>query len=392
MKIGLVLPDIPTYSETFFRNKILGLQNHGLEVVLFVNNCKAPKTYLGCKIYTAPKLHGSLLLVILNSIGLFLRALLINPKKSFKFFVYGKRNDVNLKQNIKQVISNQFFFGKQLDWLHFGFGTMALGREAIAKVTGAKMAVSFRGYDIAFYPNKHPNCYKCVWKYADKIHVISTSIKDLLYGAGFKDECQVVKITPAIDPFLFVSPAYMGFRGNLRILTVARLHKVKGIHYVLEALAMLKKEGVDFQYTIIGSGTEEHTLRNLAITLDIMDSIIFTGKRTSEEVKEYLKKTDIYVQYSEHEGFCNAVLEAQAMGLLSIVSDVGGLPENVMHGQTGWVVEGQNPEQLMKAIKYVMAIDEHEKEQISRQAIKRVKQEFNLDKQNMEFLDFYEKG
>ncbi|MBK7870836.1 MAG: glycosyltransferase family 4 protein [Saprospiraceae bacterium] len=56
----------------------------------------------------------------------------------------------------------------------------------------------------------------------------------------------------------------------------------------------------------------------------------------------YYEKADIYLQYSIQEGFCNAVLEAQAMGLLCIVSDAEGLPENILHGQTGWVVPKGN--------------------------------------------------
>ena len=51
----------------------------------------------------------------------------------------------------------------------------------------------------------------------------------------------------------------------------------------------------------------------------------------------------IYLQYSIQEGFCNAVLEAQALGLLTIVSDAEGLPENVIHGETGWVVPKRKP-------------------------------------------------
>ena len=390
MRIGLVLPDLPAYSETFFRNKILGLQRNGIEVVLFVNTCKVPNTHMGCKVYSAPKLHGGLLLILLNSIGLFFRALFINPKRSFRLFVYSKQGGIGLKQNIKQIIANQFLLSKQVDWLHFGFGTMALGREDIARVIGAKMAVSFRGYDIAFYPVKNPGCYKQVWRRADKIHVISNRIKTLLYNEGFNDECSVVKITPAIDTSFFVSSIDRMKTKNHHIVTVARLHKVKGIHYVLEALAMLKKDGVDFHYTIIGSGTEENTLRNLAIRLGIMDCVTFTGKLAPEAVREHLKNASVYVQYSEHEGFCNAVLEAQAMGVLPIVSNVGGLPENVINGRTGWVVDKQNPKQLMKAIKSVIDINENEEKIFRERAIKRVQGEFNLEKQNMEFLDFYE--
>ena len=57
-----------------------------------------------------------------------------------------------------------------------------------------------------------------------------------------------------------------------------------------------------------------------------------------DDIVKFYKKADIYIQYSIEEGFCNAVLEAQSMGVLTIVSDASGLIENVVDGKTGWVV------------------------------------------------------
>ncbi|MEZ4854635.1 glycosyltransferase family 4 protein [Flavobacterium sp.] len=72
--------------------------------------------------------------------------------------------------------------------------------------------------------------------------------------------------------------------------------------------------------------------------LKLEDMVTFTGKLSPKEVKEKLSVTDIYIQYSLQEGFCNAVLEAQAMGLFpGVVSDAEGLSENVLN-ITGFVV------------------------------------------------------
>ena len=95
------------------------------------------------------------------------------------------------------------------------------------------------------------------------------------------------------------------------------------------------------------------------------------------------------MQYSVQEGFCNAVLEAQATGLLCIVSDAEGLPENVLHGITGWVVPKRRPDLLAGQIESVLHMPPEQREQIRRQAIERVRREFNLEKQQREFLEFY---
>ena len=95
------------------------------------------------------------------------------------------------------------------------------------------------------------------------------------------------------------------------------------------------------------------------------------------------------MQYSISEGFCNSVLEAQAMGLLCVVSDGGALPENVFHEKTGWIAPKRNPAALAKTITEVINLPEDLKQQISTNAQQRVANEFNLEKQQKEFVEFY---
>jgi colanic acid/amylovoran biosynthesis glycosyltransferase len=113
------------------------------------------------------------------------------------------------------------------------------------------------------------------------------------------------------------------------------------------------------------------------------------GRLDTENVKLALAKSHIYIQYSVQEGFCNAVLEAQAMGLLCIVSDAEGLAENILDKETGWVVPKRNPELLALKIKDVFDLSETKKEQIRNSAILRVQQHFNIEKQHLEFIHFY---
>lgn len=389
MRIGLVLPNIPAYSETFFRNKILGLQQNGHKVILFVNNSKAKNNYLNCKVVKAPKLDGCRVNVLIVSFVQLVKAVFINPKKSLKLYNLNKKDGITFSKNIKQIIANQFLLSEKLDWLHFGFGTMALDRENIAKVLGANMAVSFRGFDIAIYPVKHPNCYNLMFKKVDKIHVISDDLTNLLYKKGLSKNVKISKITPAIDTDFFVSSAKLE-NAVLQLTTIARLHWKKGLDYTLEALTLLKKQNIPFHFSIIGDGTEKERLQFAVHQLNLSENVSFLGKLNPEQVKSVLSKTDIYLQYSIQEGFCNAVLEAQAMGLLCVVSDAEGLSENVLDKQTGWVVPKRNPQLLAEKIKEVISLDVSKKEKIKVNAVLRVQQEFNLEKQNQNFLRFYE--
>lgn len=389
MKIGLVLPNVPSYSETFFRNKIVGLQQNGHTVILYVNNSEAESKYHNCTVVKAPKLNGNKIIVLWNLLLELLKMIFINPKRSYRLYKFNKKDNVSFIKNFKSIVSNQFLLTQKLDWLHFGFGTMAIERENIAQAIVAKMAVSFRGFDIGVYPLKNPNFYEKTFSKAKKIHVISDDIAKLLIKEGLKVSQKIVKITPAIDTSLFVSETN---KDNLvlRFTTIARLHWKKGIEYTLEALALLKSVGYQFHYTIIGDGIEKERLVFAVHQLGLSENVVFTGKLSPQEIKEELSKTDIYLQYSIQEGFCNAVLEAQAMGLVCIVSDAEGLSENVLNNQTGFVVAKQNTQLLFEKIKQVIQLPETEKQVIQKNAVLRVQTEFNLEKQREEFLKFYE--
>ena len=387
MKIGLVLPALPAYSETFFKNKILGLQKNGHEVVLFVNHSEGVKSYLDCKVVMAPKLSGNKVKV---SIIIFQQLILsiVNFNKSWKLFQLNKQDNLPFLQNIKQIVYNQFLMNEKLDWLHFGFGTMAIGRENVARVIDAKMAVSFRGFDFYVYPLKNKGCYRILFKKEVKYHVLSKAMKNGLIEQAISEN-KIIKITPAIDIHLFSNTILEQSTKKVNFTTISRLHYIKGLDYILEALSLLNRDGFDFQFTIIGEGSEKERLQFAAHQLGLADCVSFAGKLSPEQVKDVLHTTDVYLQYSLQEGFCNAVLEAQAMGLLCVVSNAEGLSENVLDNKTGFVVPKQNAKLLFEKLKEVLALPEIEKQKIREAAIARVQKEFNLEKQQKEFLTFY---
>jgi colanic acid/amylovoran biosynthesis glycosyltransferase len=265
---------------------------------------------------------------------------------------------------------------------------MALEKENVAQAIGAKMAVSFRGFDYYVYPLKHPHCYRKLFSKAARYHVLSESMKEGLMKEGISEN-KILKITPAININQFRTSNTPQPQQDLKIVTVARLHWIKGLEATLEALALVKQKGIRFQYTIIGDGPERERLQFAAHQLRLTDMIIFTGKLAPEEVKIALEQSDLYLQYSIQEGFCNAVLEAQAMGKLCIVSDAEGLAENVVDGWTGFVVPKRNPVSLCEKIVAVVKLSASEKENIKEKAIARINREFTLDKQQKEFLAFY---
>ena len=384
MKIGLVLSSTPAYSETFFNSKIKGLQKNGFEVVLFVNS---KDTHFDlCTVKEQVQFRS--FFIFLKSLGLILTKL----STLLKFISLERKQNVSFKRILKKLILNQHILQESnVDWLHFGFATQAIGRENIAKAIGAKMAVSLRGFDIGIYPLKNPKCYDLLWLNINKLHVISNDLLNLAYANGFKKNVPYQKITPAIDTSFFINQSLKDASNKnlLQLMTIGRLHWKKDYTSIIIALKNLKDRGIDFEYTIIGDGPEEEKLKYLVYELGLINNIIFTGKISQKEILIYFKKSHFYLQYSLQEGFCNAVLEAQSMGVLPIVSNAEGLSENVLNNITGWVIQKNSPKLLAEKIVEVINLPDSNKEKIRKQAIERIKKEFNIEKQQKEFIDFY---
>lgn len=386
MKIGIVLPSAPGYSETFFTSKIKGLDAHGHTIVLFINS-NTNATSLTSVIKVAPNFSGNFVNVTVISSWSLIKSILFHFSATKKMYQLDSKDGFSFGKKIKNIIVNSHLLAEKLDWLHFGFGTMVLDRENVAEAIGAKMAVSFRGFDHYVYPKKNKNCYALLYSKKAKYHVLSEGMKRDLIQNGIPSN-DIVKISPAIDCDLF-SNDLQNKNAILEIVTIARLHWIKGLDYTLEALAMVNQKGINFHYTIIGDGNEKERLQFMVHQLGLADRISFAGKLSSEDVKNKLQTADLYLQYSNQEGFCNAVLEAQAMGKICIVSDAEGLSENVLDTITGFVVPKRNPLSLANKIMEVLRLSEDKKNTIKMNAIARVKTHFTIQQQIAAFIKFY---
>ena len=385
MTIALVIPSLPKYSETFLTNKINGLVNNGFSVVLMVVGV-SERRKMNVPVYYQPILAPQGLLRWSFTFWLILKSVLLHPQRCLRLLNEASNAGHNGfgKWRMIAVLSN--FLKINADCIHFAYGTMAVERAFIGRVLGAKVSMSIRGYDIAIAPVMNSALYTHVWPYLDKLHSISNDLVKVAekQGMPLKLACEV--ITPAIDLTNFTNFKKRLWNQNPKFLTVSRLHWKKGLEYTMQALALLD---FDFTYTIIGEGPELERLLFAAYQLGISDKVNFVGKKNQEYVSEAMCTHDIYLQYSIQEGFCNAVLEAQASGMLCIVSNAEGLSENVLHAETGWIIEKRRPDLLATCINQVFALTSDQKLNISTLAARRIKSDFALEKQQERFKRFF---
>lgn len=117
---------------------------------------------------------------------------------------------------------------------------------------------------------------------------------------------------------------------------------------LLDALSALDRQGRRFQAVLVGDGPERPALEARARALGLSDRVRFTGER--DDVAALLPTFDVFVLSSREEGIPNALLEAMAAGRPVVATAVGGTPEVVHAGETGWLVPAGAPDALAAAL------------------------------------------
>lgn len=136
----------------------------------------------------------------------------------------------------------------------------------------------------------------------------------------------------------------------------ARLGPMKGIEYLLEAVAMLAREGRAFQLKIAGTGSHREALERRAQDAGIVQRTTFLGH--VEDMADFYRSLDIFTLPSLTEGMPLTVLEAMATGIPAVASAVGGIPEAVRDGLDGLLVAPADTDALTSALRRLLVNQE----------------------------------
>lgn len=140
-----------------------------------------------------------------------------------------------------------------------------------------------------------------------------------------------------------------GRQNPLRIGYVGRIAEpLKGVEVLLRALYLLKERGLEYEAILVGDGRDRGRMERLSYALGLEGRIAFLGERS--DVRSLMQSLDLLVVPSLSEGCPNVVLEAMALGIAVVATDVGGTPEIIKHGVTGWLVRPGDPVALAHAV------------------------------------------
>lgn len=140
--------------------------------------------------------------------------------------------------------------------------------------------------------------------------------------------------------------------GAYKILAIGRLHPVKNFALLLRVIAQLEMENVHLN--LLGRGSEESALKALAVQLNISHSVTFSGFQSNPY--PYMKQADLLILTSQYEGMPNVILEANACGTPVVAFNCpGAVGEMIEDGLNGFLVENQNQQAMITAIKQAAA-------------------------------------
>ncbi|WP_342349201.1 glycosyltransferase [uncultured Nitrospira sp.] len=168
--------------------------------------------------------------------------------------------------------------------------------------------------------------------------------------------------------------------------TVARLSPEKGIHHLLHAHAILRLRGLPMRLVVVGEGPQRGELEMLARTLGLSTTVEFMGYQ--EHVETFLSTFDLFVLPSISEGIPLSLLEAMANGLPVVATNVGGIPEVVVHQESGLLVPSGQPDTLAQALEQLIQ-DPCEAERIAKNGECRIRERFGMTAMSEAYLYLY---
>jgi len=148
--------------------------------------------------------------------------------------------------------------------------------------------------------------------------------------------------------------------GDPWVLTVARLENYKGVDTALKAVAQCRRGGLEVNYLIVGTGKKRKAYQKLAAELEIADHVRFVGNVPDAELPALFNAASAYIGVSRRadgarvEGFGIALSEASSCGLPVIAAQSGGLAEAVHDGETGLVVDPDDPSAVAAALERLL--------------------------------------
>lgn len=243
--------------------------------------------------------------------------------------------------------------------------------------------VHFHGYDASRYEvvDRFKDGYRGLFKKAKSIVVVSEKMKEMLMEMGAPSEKLCLNHYGPNPIFLDVRPDY---KSN-NILHVGRFVDKKAPHVTIAAFKNLSETHPEARLKFVGDGPLLESSQELVNQLGLTDKIEFLGIKSPEEIASLMADSLMLVQHSvrakdgDMEGTPNTILEASAAGLPVVSTMHAGIPDVILHNQTGLLGAENNQEVMAENMKAIFG-NRSLAEKLGKAGKKRIKEHFTREK------------
>jgi glycosyltransferase involved in cell wall biosynthesis len=229
----------------------------------------------------------------------------------------------------------------------------------------------------------------------DSVNAISAATRDALVNYENFPRHKIQVIYNGIDDTRFTGPrehgknALLNIDGDAHLLgTVARLDSIKNQQMMIKTLKRVHEFHPNTHLVIVGDGPERVNLENLVKDLGLSSFVIFTGFR--QETHLFYQVMDLFLLTSFSEGTAMTLLEAMASRVPCLATNVGGNPEIVEHGKTGYLVPNDDVGALSKKIISLLD-DKPLMEKLGKNGQDRFKNRFSVKKMVETYQELYKR-
>jgi len=293
-----------------------------------------------------------------------------NPTGIFRFSGWVRRNGIDILHA----------HGYKSD-LYSLFAARLAGKKVISTPHG--WSKEENDWKLKLYESLDRRCMR----YLDRVCPLSPELREDIEKCGMRsarniyipngvDLDEADQVTERMDkPGEWITIGYVG-----------QLIERKNIPVLLKAFRMVSEKREDLQLCLIGDGPLRQSLIMTAEELGISDRVRFTGY--CEDALAWMKTFDMFVLPSQLEGIPRCLMEAAALGIPIIASDIPGSREMVEHMRTGLLFPVDDPDRLAESILFVL--DHREEARIMcRSAREKVEERFSAKRMAQEYLSLY---
>ncbi|MEH7380629.1 glycosyltransferase [Bacillus sp. JJ1533] len=290
-------------------------------------------------------------------------------------------------QDLKTTIEH--FHNHDIRLIYARFGRGGVQMLPLKQETNLPMVTSFHGADVSKQLVKrkgYADSLPELFQKGDMFTVVSEHMRTRLITLGCPShKITVLKSGIELGKFPF-QPKISANKDEIRLLSVGRLTEKKGMNILIKAFAQIAEKYPNSKLTIVGEGQERKKLETLIKKNQLHDRVELLGKRSHPEVKKHLMDCDLFCIAShtgsdgDLEGIPNVIMEAMALGRVVVSTEHAGIPELVIHGETGYLVPEKDVVALSDMLIHAI---EHQSEwsQLAENGRRKVEQEHDIHKQ-----------